>query len=314
MTKRPIQEKLAEYAARLVETYQGGGAVAQNLDQSKRLPSQERTIQVLQKTGEILYPGFFGNQHLTHQNVGYHVGALLDDIADGLDEQIYLAERFICRQGDPEDACAHCAQFALTTVEAFIAELPQIRRMLLLDVQAAFDGDPAAKSLAEIILAYPGLEAITAYRIAHQLHLLEVPLLPRIMTEYAHRKTGIDIHPGAAIGASFFIDHGTGVVIGETTDIGANVKLYQGVTLGALSFPKDERGALIRGRKRHPTIEDEVVIYAGATILGGGTVIGRGSVIGGNTWVIQSVPPYSRVLSTPVEQRTEPASGNARNP
>lgn len=314
MKKRPIQDRLAEYAARLVATYQAGESAAQNLDQSKRLPSQERTIDVLRNICEILYPGFFGNQHLTHQNVGYHVGALLDDIADGLDEQIYLASRFLCRQGDPEDACGHCAQFALATVEEFVGALPEIRRMLLLDVQAAFDGDPAAKSIAEIILAYPGLEAITAYRIAHQLHVLEVPLLPRIMTEHAHRKTGIDIHPGARIGESFFIDHGTGVVVGETTEIGANVKLYQGVTLGALSFPKNERGELIRGRKRHPTIEDGVVVYAGATILGGDTIIGRGSVIGGNTWVVHSIPPYSRVLSTPAEQRIEPASSGPPSP
>lgn len=304
MKRRPIQEKLADYTKRIVETYDEGVANAQNLDHRKRLPSPDGTIRVLGKIIEVLYPGFYGNQHLTRGNVAYHIGALIDDIADEMDEQIYLAMRSECPEDDP---CAHCAQFADSAVERFIERLPEVRRMLNLDVQAALDGDPAAKSFAEIVLAYPGLEAVTVYRIAHCLHGLEVPLLPRIMTESAHRKTGIDIHPGAKIGTSFFIDHGTGVVIGETTEIGANVKLYQGVTLGALSFAKDERGRLIRGTKRHPTIEDGVVIYAGATILGGSTVIGKGSIVGGNTWVTASLPPYSRVISTPQEQqRIEP--------
>ncbi|MDM7914340.1 MAG: serine O-acetyltransferase EpsC [Candidatus Eisenbacteria bacterium] len=309
MKRRPIQDRLAEYTSRLVETYADEMSRAHNLDQVRRLPSPEKTTEVLLKILEVLYPGFYGNQHLTRNNVAYHAGALLDDIADELDEQIYLSSRFVCPNDDP---CDHCAQFADAAVEQFIGGLPDVRRALALDVQAAFDGDPAAKSFAEIILAYPGLEAVSIYRIAHELTVLDVQLLPRIMTEYAHRKTGIDIHPGAKIGNSFFIDHGTGVVVGETTDIGSQVKIYQGVTLGALSFPKDERGNLIRGRKRHPTIEDEVVIYAGATILGGDTVIGKGSVIGGNTWVTHSIPPYSRVLSTPQEQRIEPG-GNGPN-
>ncbi len=303
MKKRPIQDRLAEVTKRLIATYTDKLPTAHNLDQSKRLPSEERTTELLEEIFEILYPGFFGNQHLTGENVTYHVGALIDDIADQLHEQIYLAVRFEC---DREDPCEHCAKFSDDAVEQFVISLPEVRRLLTLDVQAAFDGDPAAKSFAEIILSYPGLEAITVYRIAHQLNIRGVPLLPRIMTEHAHRQTGIDIHPGARIGESFFIDHGTGVVIGETTDIGRNVKVYQGVTLGALSFPKDERGNLIRGRKRHPTIDDEVVIYAGATILGGDTVIGKGSVIGGNTWVIHSIPPGSKVTSTPQEQKIEP--------
>jgi len=309
MKRRPIQEKLAEYTKRIVETYKDDAPGAHNLDHRRRLPSLEKTITVLGKIIEVLYPGFYGNQHLTRGNVTYHIGALLDDIADDLDEQIYLAMRNECPEEDP---CGHCAQFADTAVERFIEGLPAVRRLLTLDVQAAFDGDPAAKSFSEIVLAYPGLEAVTVYRIAHSLHELEVPLLPRIMTEYAHRKTGVDIHPGAEIGQSFFIDHGTGVVIGETTVIGANVKLYQGVTLGALSFAKDERGRLIRGTKRHPTIQDDVVIYAGATILGGTTVIGKGSVVGGNTWVTHSLEPYSRVISTPQEQqRIEPGENPA---
>ncbi len=307
MKKRPIQDRLEKHTERLIETYSDELPKAHNLAQRRRLPSEERTTQLLEEFFAILYPGFFGNRHLTRENVTYHVGALLDDIADELHDQVFLASRFECPEDDP---CDHCLKFADATVERFIESLPEVRKLLALDVQAAFDGDPAAKSFAEIILSYPGLEAVTVYRLAHRLSLLGVPLLPRIMTEHAHRKTGIDIHPGARIGESFFIDHGTGVVIGETTDIGKNVKIYQGVTLGALSFPKDERGQLIRGRKRHPTIEDDVVIYAGATILGGDTSIGKGSVIGGNTWVTHSVPPGSKVTSTPQEQRIE--SGNDR--
>ena len=303
MKKRPLQEKLAECTRALVETYGEGTAQAQNLDQVRRLPSVEGTINVLEEVFEVLYPGYFRSQHLSSNNVAYHVGALLDDIADHLETQIYAAIRYECRGDD--SACDHCEEAARTGVEKFIEALPRVRRLLALDVQAAYDGDPAAKGFEEIVLSYPGMKAITVYRIAHELTQLGVPLLPRIMTEYAHRLTGIDIHPGARIGESFFIDHGTGVVIGETTDIGKNVKLYQGVTLGALSFPKDETGNIIRGRKRHPTIEDGVVIYAGATILGGDTVIGKGSIIGGNTWVTHSIPPGSRVISNPQEQRIE---------
>ena len=180
-------------------------------------------------------------------------------------------------------------------IEIFFSKLPMVREMLEYDVQAAFDGDPAAKSLDEIIFSYPCLVAISIYRLAHELFEQGIPLIPRMMTEYAHSITGIDIHPGARIGKSFFIDHGTGVVIGETCEIGNNVKLYQGVTLGALSFPKDERGKIIRGVKRHPTIEDDVTIYAGATILGGQTIIGKGSVVGGNVWLTHSIPPYTKV-------------------
>ena len=178
----------------------------------------------------------------------------------------------------------------------FLESLPRIRRLLAKDIQAAYDGDPAAHCIDEIILSYPAAYAITAYRVGHELHNMGVPILPRMLTELAHSRTGIDIHPGAQIGESFFIDHGTGVVIGETTVIGNHVKLYQGVTLGALSFPKDEKGRLIRGQKRHPTIEDNVVIYSGATILGGDTTIGEGCVIGGNVWLTESVPPRTRVM------------------
>ena len=185
-------------------------------------------------------------------------------------------------------------------VDTFIARLPEVRRMLETDTQAAYEGDPAATSRMEVVMAYPGMYAVTVHRLAHELYRLKVPIIPRIMTELAHSKTGIDIHPGATIGEGFFIDHGTGVVIGETTVIGNNVKIYQGVTLGALSFPKDEStGMLMKGHKRHPNVEDNVVIYAGATILGGDTVIGHDSEIGGNVWLMESIPPHSRVYNKP---------------
>lgn len=190
------------------------------------------------------------------------------------------------------------ADAAKLTAE-FIDALPEVRRLLKTDVAAAYEGDPAAKCPAEVILAYPGMYAITVHRIAHVLYRLKVPLIPRIMSELAHSRTGIDIHPGATIGERFFIDHGTGVVIGETCVIGRNVKLYQGVTLGALSFPLDDRGLPVKGVKRHPDVEDNVVIYAGATILGGDTTIGHDSEIGGNVWLMESIPPHSRVYNRP---------------
>jgi serine O-acetyltransferase len=185
-------------------------------------------------------------------------------------------------------------------VDSFARRLPDVRKVLETDVQAAYEGDPAATSRMEVVMAYPGMYAVTVHRLAHELYVLKVPVLPRLMTEIAHSRTGIDIHPGATIGEGFFIDHGTGVVIGETTVIGRNVKLYQGVTLGALSFPKDEKtGMLMKGHKRHPNVEDNVVIYAGATILGGETTIGHDSEIGGNVWLMESIPPHSRGYNKP---------------
>jgi serine O-acetyltransferase len=196
-------------------------------------------------------------------------------------------------------------------VARFVERLPAIRELLAADVEAAFEGDPAAKSFAEIVVAYPAIRAIAIYRIAHELHLLGVPILPRMMTEHAHDRTGIDIHPGAKIGRRFFIDHGTGVVIGETTEIGDDVRLYQGVTLGARS---PRHGEVLRGTKRHPTIEDDVTIYAGATILGGETVIGCGTVIGGNVWVMESVPPGSKVIAEPARQLVRQRRGGPTSP
>jgi serine O-acetyltransferase len=242
-------------------------------------------------------------------NVEYHVGDLIDGLHDKLTQQIGRALRhehdFVTPDsGVPVDLEGLAQQ---RTVD-LLRHLPELRLELEQDLQAAFEGDPAAKSYHEVIFCYPGLEAVTVYRIAHDLLLLGVPLIPRMMTEAAHSKTGIDIHPGARIKPGFFIDHGTGVVIGETCDIGRNVKLYQGVTLGALSFPRDASGNIIRGMKRHPTLEDEVVVYANATILGGDTVIGHHAVIGSNVWLTQSVAPYTVVtLEKPSLRMRTPA-------
>src|SRR5437899_8132264 len=256
------------------------------------LPSREVIPEILDDMLDILYPGFVRRQNLHMGNVEYHVGDLSDGLHDKLTQQIARALRH-----DYDGDLAQIDFEALAQQKAIdlLKCLADLRLVLEEDVQAAFVGDPAAKSFHEIIFCYPGLEAVTTYRIAHELLLLGVPLIPRMMTEHAHFKTGIDIHPGARIGPSFFIDHGTGVVIGETCDIGAHVKLYQGVTLGALSFPRDTDGNIIRGMKRHPTLEDEVVVYANATILGGETVVGHHAVIGSNVWLTHSVDPHTVV-------------------
>jgi serine O-acetyltransferase len=264
------------------------------------LPGREIAADVLADLSDVLYPGYARRQNLHIGNVEYHVGDLIDGLHDKLTQQIARSLRHEyedvrqsgCANGEEAPDFEACAQ--QKTIE-FLHRLPELRTKLELDVQAAFEGDPAAKSYHEIIFCYPGLEAVTVYRIAHELLLLGVPLIPRMMTEYAHSKTGIDIHPGARIGPSFFIDHGTGVVIGETCDIGTHVKLYQGVTLGALSFPRDAAGNIIRGMKRHPTLEDDVVVYANATILGGDTVIGHHAVVGSSVQLTHSIDPYTVV-------------------
>jgi serine O-acetyltransferase len=291
-----VHARLAELTEALVATYGEGAIPGHNLEPRYALPSRESVITSVKRLFEVFFPGFVGKQYLTRDNVGFYVGSLLDQLAEDLGEQIFAAVRH--EESKMADDRAAAREFAEDCVIALFEKLPEIRRLLLLDVEAGFDGDPAAKNHNEVIISYPCLVAITTYRIAHELETLHVPLLPRIMSEWAHSRTGIDIHPGARIGERFFIDHGTGVVVGETTIIGRNVKLYQGVTLGALSFPKDERGKLIRGIRRHPHICDNVVIYSGATILGDVT-IGEGSVIGGNVWLTQSVEPYTRVINTP---------------
>jgi serine O-acetyltransferase len=257
------------------------------------LPSKASVIQIIEDLLDVIYPGYFGRKYTESSNIEYHIGDLIDSVYSRLAEEIYRVVRNQC--DIPAENCNHCRDIAEEQAILLLRKLPGLRLGLSHDVQAAYEGDPAAKSFDEVIFAYPAILAITTYRIAHELNIQGIPLLPRIMTEYAKSVTGIDIHPGATIGKGFFIDHGTGVVIGETTIIGDRVKLYQGVTLGALSFAMDEEGQLVRGMKRHPTIEDQVVIYANATILGGNTVIGKGSIIGANVWLVRSVPPNSRI-------------------
>jgi serine O-acetyltransferase len=254
------------------------------------LPSRDAIIELIELIRELLFPGYFGKQNLTNKTLDYHVGELIAAIHDRLYEQVNNAIRHQSKRQGVD--CPTCDTTAEAIVQEFLGTLPALRATLATDVQAAFEGDPAASDNDEIIFSYPGLFAISVYRIAHELHKAQVPLIPRIMTEYAHNLTGIDIHPGATIGNYFFIDHGTGVVIGETTTIGQRVKLYQGVTLGALST---RGGQTLRGHKRHPTLENDVTVYSGATILGGETVIGKGATISGNVFLTQSVPAHTRV-------------------
>jgi len=256
------------------------------------LPSRDVVVEIVEALRSVIFPGYFGYPDLKVHSVPYHVGATLDRIQHPLQEQIRRGLCFTCME---ESECTPvCDDQAGEITRAFLERLPAIQKCLAKDVKAAFEGDPAASSADEVIFCYPAVMAITNFRFAHELHALGVPLIPRMITEHAHSLTGIDIHPGATIGEYFFIDHGTGVVIGETCEIGRNVRIYQGVTLGAKSFKLDEKGNPIKGIPRHPVVEDDVTIYSGATILGRVT-IGRGSVIGGNVWLVDSVPPYSKI-------------------
>jgi serine O-acetyltransferase len=289
-----LKEQLPELTRRIVETYQQAGSI--NHLGHCPLPNYDVIIACCEDLKEILYPGFRRREGLHMGNVLYHVGDLVDSLHDKLTMQIARALR---HDAGASSMCSEDKDFeALGQTKAiqFLEQIPELRDVLKRDVQAAYEGDPAVKNTDEITFCYPGLEAVTIYRLAHLLHALAIPFIPRMMTEWAHSRTGIDIHPGATIGSHFFIDHGTGVVIGETCEIGNHVKLYQGVTLGALSFPTDGDGHLVRGTKRHPTIEDHVVIYANATILGGRTVIGHHSVIGSNVWLTRSVDPHTTVV------------------
>jgi serine O-acetyltransferase len=287
-----MNEKINRAAEELVESYTAEGVKIHHLDR-RSLPSHAEIIRVLVTIHELLFPGYIGAQGLTGASLRLHVESRMTWLYETLTEQI---NRAIAHGTKLDTACANTDLVASDCAAEFLARLPALREILASDVQAAYEGDPAATCLDEIIFSYPSIYAVMVYRLAHELYKMRVPLIPRIMTEHAHHRTGIDIHPGTEIGSRFFMDHGTGVVIGGTAIIGNNVKLYQGVTLGAFSFDKDAKGELIRNTKRHPTIEDDVVIYAGATILGGETVIGRGSVIGGNVWLTHSVPPGTRVL------------------
>jgi serine O-acetyltransferase len=287
------RDEIRDIRRAVLDTYGQLTPKLQHLDPTP-LPDKTSIILIVDELLEIIYPGYFGSKDLEAANIDAHIGDLLDSVFSRLTEEIYRSVRPDCDQ--PGEPCDHCSTVAEDQALDLLGRIPDLRRRLADDVQAGYDGDPAAKGTDEVIFAYPAIYAISVFRIAHELTRIGVPLLPRIMTEYAHSRTGIDIHPGADIGKGFFIDHGTGVVIGETTNIGDNVKLYQGVTIGALSFAKDNEGNMVRGKKRHPTIENDVVIYAGATILGGATVIGEGSIIGGNVWLTESVPPHTRVL------------------
>jgi serine O-acetyltransferase len=257
------------------------------------IPSEGYVVDIIHKLRGILFPGYFTREKIDPVNLKYYMGQAVSVLFDMLSIQIAHSIRHDCFRYDLP--CTECDEQGQKIALALLASIPSIRKILATDVLAVYEGDPAAKSHDEIIFSYPGIFAITVFRVAHKLFELQVPLLPRIMTEHAHSLTGIDIHPGADIGERFVIDHGTGVVIGETTVIGKNVRIYQGVTLGALSLPKDA-GERLRGKKRHPTIEDDVIVYSGATILGGDTVIGKRSVIGGNVWITKSVPPDTKVI------------------
>jgi len=256
---------------------------------------------------EVLFPGFFGPPDLTPKTMEYHLGISLDRLARLLAQEVKRGFCFVCedRSGD----CGACMERSREAVHAFLEELPEIRRLLASDVTAAFEGDPAAKNMGEVIYCYPSIRAMTNHRIAYALNRLSVPLIPRIISEMAHAVTGIDIHPGASIGEQFFMDHGTGIVIGETSVIGRNVRIYQGVTLGAKSFPKDGQGRPVKGVKRHPIVEDYVTIYAGATILGPIT-IGHHAVIGGNVWVVDPVPPFARMIQGKAEEGARNGNGH----
>jgi serine O-acetyltransferase len=287
MAKNSLTNKnLDKLVDEITETYKGDSGI--NFIDAANLPVRGEILLILDLLFEVLFPGHTGNKAVTRSNVKYVVGDLLSQIWVELVDQVNRAYQYQCRMNNCRRC--DCHTMAETVTGELLGELPRIRNLLKGDVRAAYDGDPAAKSYEEIVMSYPCIIAIATYRVAHELFVRQVPLIPRIMSECAHAKTGIDIHPGARIGKNFFIDHGTGVVIGETSIIGDNVIIYQGTTLGALSFRRDARGRIIKGGKRHPTIEDNVTIYAEATILGDVT-IGKGAIIGGNTWIKESVPP-----------------------
>ncbi|MBR5623670.1 serine acetyltransferase [bacterium] len=283
----PDQKLVSDAASNLVESYKEDGNI--NHIDGLNLPSSDDIASLTEELLALVLPGFFGSERLTKANFAAVTVCRLEEVKQKLTEQILRGINYVCR-GDERPDCdkARCVKKAAALAETFLLTLPRVRSLIKTDIEAAYDGDPACFAKEEVILCYPGFQAIAIQRLAHELHSMGVPLIPRIMTEYGHRRTGVDIHPGAKIGERFFIDHATGVVIGETTIIGRNVKLYQGVTLGAKSFPANAREA--RNIKRHPTIEDDVIIYANATILGDIT-IGKGAVIGGNSWVTADVAP-----------------------
>lgn len=280
-----VNKEIGDLVKKVLADYDGG----KNIDATDifNKPDRNEVIDIVNNLFFVMYPGYFKDLTYRFYNPKNGIALMLEDIFYRLNKQVALAIDF---KGTMTEEKRKEESYRICT--AFVEKIPQIREYLETDLLATYDGDPAASSFEEIIIAYPGLIAITIYRMAHELYLLNVPVIPRLMTEFAHSRTGIDIHPGATIGKNFFIDHGTGIVVGETSIIGENVKIYQGVTIGALST---RGGQKLSGKKRHPTIEDNVVIYAGASILGGETVIGKNSVIGGNTFITSSVPADTRV-------------------
>lgn len=289
-----LKDQLPKLTQHIVQTYDEVGTI--NHLGHCPLPNYDEVIAATKDLKEILYPGYRRREGLHRGNVAYYVGDLVDRLHDRFTVQIGRALRHEAGATDDCDSENDFEALGQAKTMLFLERLPELRRTLATDVQAAYDGDPACKSLDEVIFCYPGLEAITVFRLAHLLYELDIPFIPRMMTEWAHGRTGIDIHPGAKIGEYFFIDHGTGVVVGETTEIGEHVKLYQGVTLGALSFKTDGEGNLVRGQKRHPTLEDRVVVYANATILGGATTVGHDAVVGSSVWLTHSVAPNTTVV------------------
>ena len=292
---------LADVVALLVESGDSGPASHRYSDESP-MPSVEILRGIVEDLRCVLFPGYFGPSEITPDTMPYYIGSTLDQVERKLGDQINRGYCFVC-DATTTDRCSDCEKRAKRIAQKFITKLPMIRQYLLSDVEAAYNGDPAAKTHGETIFCYPSIRALTNHRIAHELYKLGVDIIPRIIGEMAHSDTGIDIHPGATIGKSFFIDHGTGTVIGETTIIGDNVRVYQGVTLGAKSFPKGDDERLIKGLPRHPIVEDDVIIYAGATILGRIT-IGREAVIGGNVWITKDVPQGAQIVQTRAVQQS----------
>lgn len=307
-----LKEQLPALTSQIVDSYHPDDGM--NHLGHCPLPNYESIVEAILDLKDILYPGYHRKVGLHSGNIQYHVGGLVDSLHDRLTTQIGRAlqheHRVTQKHRDCESEIDFEAKGQAMAIE-FLTRIPELRRALATDVRAAYDGDPACQTTDEIVFCYPGFAAITVYRIAHTMQRLGVPFIPRMMTEWAHRETGIDIHPGATIGDYFFIDHGTGVVIGETCEIGRHVKIYQGVTLGALSFPTDADGQLVRGHKRHPTIEDRVVIYANATVLGGRTVIGHDSVIGSSVWVTRTVSPFTTVTLEKPQLKVRNAASDA---
>ena len=296
ITREFLSGNFIEEIARKMSTSEVLGSIYHQGFERVQMPSVTLLAEIVEQLRTVLFPGYFGDPGIKDRLLHYHLGSILDDVYHHLSEQVRRGYCFECSRRS-EGICEECEVRGDTATQHLIERLPAIRHMLSTDAQAAYEGDPASISIGETIFAYPSLLALTYYRLAHVLYEEKVPLIPRIITEIAHSRTGIDIHPGARIGERFFIDHGTGVVIGETTVIGNNVRLYQGVTLGARSFPLDEEGKPIKGIDRHPVLEDDVIIYSGSTLLGR-IRIGKGAIIGGNVWITKDVPAGATIRAS----------------